>query len=120
MEYFKRSNREKEDGDNKLVGISVPTSIVDYLNLFCVADSCSKTSIIRPLVERWVRKAKVKFPEEKLIETIAQNGYKGHNKRKSFVTIIKAIKRELQRRGIKESNIDEIIKQIIHAKGKED
>lgn len=121
MEYFTRSKREKEEEKNVLVGAPVPTHISDYLNLFCVADSCSKTSIVRPLIEKWVKKSQEKFPVSKLIEIVAANGYESHkNTRKKFVSVLKKQKKELIKRNINESTIDEILKKIIYAKSQED
>lgn len=122
MYYYKRSKRPDEHSDNKLVGAFVPTTIIDYLTLFSVADNCSKTAIIRPIIEEWYAESQKKFPESKLIEIIAENGYKicTENKGKKLRPMLKAQKKELQKRGLSDEIIDKIIKKIIYAKGKED
>jgi len=123
MEYFKRDMREGDKGETRLVGADVPTDTFHYLNLFCLVDSRSKTSIIRPLIEKWAAKAQKKFSEKKLIELAANNGYKGwknrSNRRTPFANVLKIQQRELQRKGVSDKHIAEIIKQIEYAKDKE-
>jgi hypothetical protein len=52
---------------------------------------------------------------------VAANGYESHkNTRKKFVSVLKKQKKELIKRNIPESTIDEILKKIIYAKSQED
>lgn len=125
MEYFKREMRIKDDKvDSKLVGAEIPINIFYYLNLFCVADSRSKTSIVRPLIEKWYKKAVKDFPEKKLIDLVSKMGFENwknrNNKRITFNAAMKKQRIELSKKGIAEKTIDEIIKRIENAKSKED
>lgn len=125
MEFFKREMRGKDDkGKGKLVGVEIPTSTFNYLNLFCVVDSCSKSSIIRPLIEDWAEGALATYSEKKLIEMAANMGFiswkNRNNKRISFNNVLKVQRRELERKGISDKVIDKIIKKIEDAKNKED
>ena len=122
MEYFTRSKREKVDGKNKLVGASIPISLVDYLNLYCAANSCSKTSVIRPFLEKWEKKTRAEFPESVLINMIAEKGYTSitQSKRKrQFRMVLKSLKQELKKLNLSEIIVAEILSKIIHAKSKE-
>ncbi len=124
MEHFKRAMREKETKvETKLVGAEIPTDTFYYLTLFCVVDSCSKSSIIRPLVEKWAKKAKNNFTESELLKLAADKGYDSYknrkNKKKPFAAIIQVQKRELLKKGVSEKNVDKIIKLIEDAKSKE-
>jgi hypothetical protein len=124
MEYFKRNMREKDKEETKLVGAEIPTNIFYYLTLFCIVDNCSKTSIIRPLIEKWEKKAKEKFSEKALIVMLANKGYnswKNRNKKRNrnFATMINMQKRELKRKGVSDTDIETIIQKIENAKNTE-
>jgi len=124
MGYFKRDMYEGGKEDTKLVGAVIPTNIVQYLNLFCLVDNRSKSSIIRPMVEKWADKAKVKFPEDKLIALAAEKGFESwcnkSRKRTSFINALTYQKRELLSKGILETTVDLIIKRIVNLKMADD
>ena len=123
MEFFKRDMKEGDKGDTKLVGAEVPTNIFYYLNLFCVVDKRSKSSIIRPLVEEWAQEAIKNFPEKQLIKLAAEMGYanwKARKKRKQpFPMVLKQQEKELFKKGISEKMVLTILKKIQDFKNKD-
>jgi hypothetical protein len=120
MDFFKRNAGGIDKKEVTLVGAQVPSDVSEYLTLFCVADGKSKTSILRPLIEDWVKAAQDKLPEKKLIKLIADKGFAAwesrKNKRIPFTTVLNAQQKELKRRGIPEKTINKIIKKIEDAK----
>lgn len=119
MDFFKREVNEGGGEDTKLVGAVVPTNLFYYLNLFCVVDKRSKSSILRPMIEEWAKDAVVNFPEKKLIKMAATMGYENYKNRKKkrpFEIVIKQQEKELRKKGVSEDNIKKILEKIEQAK----
>jgi len=115
MEFFKREVNEGGGKDNKLVGAVVSTNIFYYLNLFCVVDKRSKSSILRPLIEDWAEEAQKEVSEKELILLAAKMGYKSYkNRRKKqpFALIIKQQAKELVKKGVSKKHEILILQKI--------
>lgn len=115
MEFFKREINEGGGKDTKLVGAVVSTNIFYYLNLFCVVDKRSKSSILRPLIEDWIKTAKKEISEKELIILAAKMGYasyKSRRKKQPFALIIKQQAKELTKKGISKKHVMFIIQKI--------
>ena len=123
MDFFKRDMKERNAKDTKLVGAVVPTNVFYYLNLFCVVDERSKSSITRPLIEEWYQEAVNNFPEKELIKRAVEMGYKSwkmrKNRKRPFPVVLKQQERELRKKGVSEKVVLKIIKKIQAAKDKE-
>jgi len=123
MDFFKRDMKEGKVEDTKLVGAEVPTNIFYYLNLFCVVDKRSKSSIIRPLVEDWAKEAIGNFPEKKLIKLAAEIGYQNwraqKRKKQPFPIALKRQEKELLKKGVSEKTVAKILKRIEDLKNKD-
>jgi len=117
MDFFKRKvNEGSDEKDTKLVGAVVPTNISYYLNLFCVVDKRSKSSILRPLIEDWYEEAIEDFPEEQLIKMASEIGFDSYknrkNKKRPFTAVLAQQERELKKKGISSKHIKKIINRI--------
>ncbi len=123
MDFYKRKAKEADTEEAILVGANVPISVVNFLNLFCVADGTSKSSIIRPLVEDWVTDAKEKFTEKQLCNIAGDRGYDAWINRKrrgmTFVACLQMQRRELKRKGLSEEIIEKIIQRVKDGKNSE-
>lgn len=124
MDFFKREVNEGGGEDTKLVGAVVPTNIFHYLNLFCVVDKRSKSSILRPLIEEWHEEAIEKISNKKLITLAAEMGYESFKNRKSkkrpFQVVLNQQEKELRRKGVSEKSVKSIIDKIDSLKIKDD
>lgn len=113
------SNKEK----TVLLGAPVPSSLFNYVSLFCEADGCTKTSVINPIIKKWVKKAQKQFSEQELIEVVVKRGWTAWkerpNKKKIFQAFIKELRNELLSR-LPEEMVEKIIKGIKYEKNKED
>lgn len=115
MEFFKREVNEGGGKDTKLVGAVVSTNIFYYLNLFCVVDRRSKSSILRPLIEDWAEEAKAEVSEKELIWLAAKMGYasyRSRRKKQPFALIIKQQAKELDKKGVSKKHIILILQKI--------
>lgn len=115
MEYFVRNKGSEHKDDVRLIGATVPINIFNYINLFCVVDSRSKSSIIRPVIENWFNEASAKFPEKELISLAAAMGYRAYKergKRRPFRAVIQQQERELEKKGVTKSQRRAIIRKI--------
>lgn len=115
MGYFKRENIEQVE--TKIVGVVFPTSLVQFMNLYCLVDKRSKSAIIRPMVEEWIKQVEEEYSEKKLIKKAAEIGYaawknrRGKSKR-TFLLALKFQEKELRKKGLEESVIEKIINRI--------
>lgn len=122
MDFFKRNANEGSGKISKLVGTPVPANIFHYLNLFCVVDKRSKSSILRPMIEEWHEEASSEFSEDRLIKLAADMGYntyKTKNKKRPFEVVLKQQENELKSKGLSEDQIALIIKHIKELKSKD-
>lgn len=124
MRYFKRELNEGGREEMKLVGAQVPANVFYYLNLFCLVDERSKSSLIRPMIEDWADAAIEKIPEKELIKLAADLGYKKWTTRKrkgsAFPNVLKIQERELRSKGVSEAAIVKIIERIASNKRRDD
>lgn len=63
----KKSKRK----DFKLIGVSCPLWVNSYLILYTVAKGATKSDIVRPQIEEWVKEMQNKETEPKLINEIS-------------------------------------------------
>lgn len=121
-DFFKKRIKDIETEETVLMGAKIPVSIVNYINLFCIADGVSKTSIILPLIEDWYKKASKHFSEKELIRVAVDKGLKDWENRKqrhlTFKSFILISKRTLKNKGLEESVVNKIIEKLEDAKDK--
>lgn len=105
-----KSKRE----NHKLVGVSLPSQVHDYMTLYSLAKSSSKSKIFSSLLMPWVEKAKEKESEVTLMTAIAQRINdrwrldKASHARKDFDSFKDQIILELTRKGLSEDHISYI------------
>ena len=98
-------------GSYKLVGVSLPSPIHDYMTLHSLAKGTSKSKIFKALLVTWVEKAKERESEITLMAAIAQRINdrwrldKASHARKDFDTFKDQIILELTRKGLSEDHI---------------
>ena len=123
QDFFKKALVDFDLQNTVLVGAKIPTNLSNYLNLFCIADGISKSSIMRPLLEDWHKQAIKKFSEKDLIKLIAKRGWHEWKNRTrknlTFNTAIAIQRRTLKKKGIEESTINKIIELIKNEKDNE-
>lgn len=102
-----KSKRE----NHKLVGVSLPSPVHDYMTLYSLAKGSSKSKIFKALLVPWVEKAKEKESEMTLMTAITQRINdrwrldKASHARKDFDTFKDQIILELTRKGVSEDHI---------------
>jgi hypothetical protein len=102
-----KSKRE----NHKLVGVSLPSQVHDYMTLYSLAKGTSKSRIFKSLLVPWVDKAKEKESEIVLMLAIVQRINdrwrleKASHARKDFDTFKDQIILELTRKGLSEDHI---------------
>lgn len=123
MGKFLKAKTKKDDADknNIFIGTYVSDKYAQYLSLFCVAKSISKTQIVRTLFENWFNanaNSESKC-ENKLFTDIAKKAINQYyeNKAKtnvsakkySFENFINVVEVELMQKGISNDNIANIV-----------
>lgn len=109
-----KSKRES----HKLVGVSLPQPIHDYMTLYSLAKSSSKSKIFKSLLVPWVERAKEKESESVLLTGIIQRINsrwkleKASRARTNFETFEDQIIIELSRKGLSEDHIEYIINRL--------
>ena len=109
-----KSKRES----HKLVGVSLPSPIHDYMTLYSLAKESSKSKIFKSLLVPWVEKAKERESETALMIAISQrinNRWKiekSSHARKDFGSFKDQIILELTRKGLSEDHISYITNKL--------
>jgi hypothetical protein len=102
-----KSKRES----HKLVGVSLPSPIHDYMTLYSLAKSSSKSKIFKDLLVPWVERAKERDSETSLLNGIIQRINtrwkleKASKARSNFEGFKEQVILELTRKGLSEDNI---------------
>lgn len=103
-------------GPHKLIPISAPAYIHEYMTLYCLAKGITKSKIIKDFVADWVTKHRETDPDDALIEEIANDmsgKYIVELKHKQSPDEFKvALGLELGRNGVKASYAQTIISKL--------
>jgi hypothetical protein len=98
--------------------VVVEDSLCSYLLLYTLAKGCSKTLIIKELLQKWSATQKVNNPEnlllQDLIKRIGTEYSKAYliNPHLTLTQFKKEVKRELQKKGLKDKLIEQILKEV--------
>jgi hypothetical protein len=115
MVLLKRDNHTK---GYKLIGVSVPLWVHNYISLYCLAKNKTKSEIMKGWVGAWHDQVKSKEPEEKLVQEIIDMsntewaGIKKKTPEKTFVEFKEELEKELVCRGVSIYQIRIILKAI--------
>ena len=104
----------------KLVGISVPSRVHEYLSLYILAKKTTKTKIFKELVDNWIKEQQKKETDDALLQEIIQcvtEQWKADKKNlvnssSLYLRFVKDLETELMNKGLSESNIRKIITSI--------
>jgi hypothetical protein len=114
MSVLKNENKT----DSKLVGVLMPISANNYITLYSLAKGVTKSKIFKPLIEDWLEQQQNKESDEDLLQEIVQRVdtlwkvRKSNNKKLQFKTFRDELEKELAGKGLKEEQIEFIIKEI--------
>lgn len=99
-----------------LVGVSVPSSVSNYLNLYCIAYGVSKSSVFKSLLEDWIGATSVteNSDNQSLLNYIVKKVNKGWrlekmNSKRTFTDYLTQITAELRKKGIDELQLRYIL-----------
>lgn len=70
MSLLNKSKYNKQD--YKLVGVSLPLRVRNYLTLYTIAKETSKSKILKCLIDSWMAEHREKEPDSELINAIVQ------------------------------------------------
>ena len=69
MGILKRDNHTK---GYKLIGVSIPQWLHNYISLYCLAKNKTKSDILKGMLDAWFTQTKPKEPQEKLVQEIIE------------------------------------------------
>jgi len=105
----------------RLVGAKLPIWMHEYLTLYALAKTTTKTRVIQYVLENWIRGEKEKEDDQKLIEEVTKRVNDQRKVQKvssSFEKYKASIKQELLARGIKDSYVNIIVLDMKDGKSK--
>ena len=110
-------NLGEKDVNSKFVGAFLPYSLNSYLAMYSIATDEPKTGVICNCLKNWQEEMKENLSVEELIELIVKKAMKSYEiefKKKTFrlAGFIVQIKRALEKKGIEQKYIDEILKRV--------
>lgn len=109
--------RKKRDGF-KLLGVSIPDRVHNYLTFYSMAKNTNKSEIVQKLVYDWMNKQKQDTPDEILIRSIAEKvnlrwkQVKSSNNPITFMAFKDMAREELFEKGMNESYVSLILSEI--------
>jgi hypothetical protein len=110
-------NNNKRD-DFRLVGVSLPSPISDFMTLYSAAYGTSKSAIFRYLLENWVSEKRQTESDNTLLQRIVVRVnkqwkvYKKSSGTKSMVVFKRQLTEELSKKGLSEDQINFILTKI--------
>lgn len=113
-----RKSRE----EYKLVGVSLPPQVHNYLSLYIAAKRTTKSIMLKKLIDDWIEKEKETQSHDTLIVNISEQLEKELLRRKelglkvSFTNFKREIEKELFRKGVCLLDIKLILGKVNHAK----
>jgi hypothetical protein len=102
----------------KLVGVTIPPLIVNYLLLYTLAHGTTKSSILKSLLEFWISQHQTKEPEEMLIKKVSDRFNKqwksdsSHSSELTFNQFRQMVEKDLLKKGLKETIVRLILSNI--------
>lgn len=115
MGILRVDNHEKA---YKLMGVSIPLWVHNYLSLYSVAKNTTKSNIVRGWIDSWYSQVKDKNPQERLVQEIIDAACKQWGKVKKSnpeMTVLEfktALEKELHDRGLNYAQIGMITKTL--------
>lgn len=113
---------------NYMVGAFLPLHIVEYIELYCVANEITKSSLIRSIITNWFKPTIATKPSPELISIIASKAnMEWQVEKANLITINKteteisekfqsfksSLKLELERKKLKYSDVDSVLSLIM-------
>lgn len=124
MTILKKSSRFKRKRKTIFLGVQLPKDMSSYLSLYCLSTGESKSLIVKTLLSDWIKKEKIRYSEEILINKIALRAFEvwknPEGRRPPFIVFKSELKRELERMKVSETIINKIIDILDNEKGKEE
>jgi len=121
MTILKKRFKARKEVDAYLIGAKVPKRLASYLSLYCLAKEKTKTSVLKPLIEDWIKKQQEGMPISDLVQIIARKAYKiwqGFEHKQNFHTFKMQLKNELILKDLEEYS-EEILNLLMDEKNKE-
>jgi hypothetical protein len=103
---------------NKLIGVSIPLWVHNYLSLYSVAKNTTKSNITRGWIDAWYSQVKDRNPPERLIQEIVDTACKQWSKIKKEtpeITVLEfktELEKELMDKGLSSVQIGMITKTL--------
>jgi hypothetical protein len=109
--------KDKHSASYKLLGVSIPQWLHNYLSLYCLAKNKTKSEVMQGWIDVWHTQTKAKDPQEKLIQEIigkANVEWAEVSKKtdKPMVEFKDDLERELKLRGLNPFQINIILKGV--------
>lgn len=102
----------------KLVGVSIPQWLHNYISLYCLAKKKTKSDILKGMLDSWHVQTKAKEPQEKLVQEIieiANEEWKvvlEKTPAKTIVEFKEELNKEMINRGLNPFQINIILKAV--------
>lgn len=115
MGILKKDNHTK---GYKLVGVSVPQWLHNYISLYCLAKNKTKSDILKGMLDVWHAQIKLKEPQERLVQEIiekANDEWKDvlrKNPEKTIDEFKAELECELKNRGLNPFQMNIILKAV--------
>jgi len=112
------STPRKEREGYKLLGVSVPKRVHDYLTFYAMAKGSSKSEVVKKLVYEWVTAQKEKTSDNILIQDIVQKinirwrAEKTSQNPMTFFTFKELAREELIAKGVNETYVNLILADV--------
>lgn len=113
MAFLGRKNRS----DYKLVGVSLPPHIHEYLSLYALAKGLSKSTILKEKIENFISLQKMKQSDDDLLFDILQKikvqwKAKRISEGVSFIAFKTDLEKELIMKGINKTHIKTLLEEL--------
>jgi hypothetical protein len=109
---------DRHTKDYKLVGVSVPRWLHNYISLYCLAKNKTKSDILKGMLDSWYSQIHTKEPQEKLVQEIVEKANLEWGltmvkiPEKTLIEFKAEIENELKNRGISVNHMNTILKNI--------
>lgn len=123
MVILKKQNKKGVIQNTSFVGAYIPINEASFFNLYCIATENSKDAMIKKWCHKWYERY-VRH-ESKYITAIAEKAFdiwnnSGKSRRQNFSSFTSDLKKELEKKGVVEAQVNAIINHIQKMKdGKE-
>jgi protease II len=102
----------------KLIGVSVPLWLHNYISLYCLAKKKTKSDVMKGWIDSWYVQTKAKEPQEKLVQEIIEiineewKAVLKHNPEKTIEEFKCELEAEMKNRGFNSLQINIILKAV--------